>query len=209
MSDDNTGKFISGIMTDSRWFTPASQQQFIDSKFGPFSLFTDTKKLFSTSLNVMWPPFSAGLIITMLISVIGLGAVVGCWIGDIAFPATNRLTFTMETLAMAFGSAALVFVFRYTRSGSTKRPPWSETIKEFCALAIKFGIVHLFFQFTGFYSWVFKDSAMGGILTKDWEGRGIDIIEREKEKCQRENMPHTSERSIYDTNVNDSHQSLK
>ena len=195
-----TQNLVSNVIKTSGWFTPATQKEFADSKLGAFSLFTDTRNLFKAPVNVMWPPLLTGMIITLLISILGIGAILGCWIGDLVFPRTNPGAFTVETLVMAFGSAAIVFIFNWSRNNGKNKPPIHETITEFGLLVAKFGVLHLFFQFTGFYSWAFPDSALGGCLTTQWTEHGSDKV-----KAEIAAGVDTGARSVYDEHYKESH----
>lgn len=167
------------LVYNNTWFTPATQYQHTNSGLGMF----DTLFKFKTNghgFNVVWPPLLTGLIIVMLVVVVLGSVVAGCWVGDIVFPKMHPYIFTLETLAMSLGSALIVFIFRFTRTDPRARPSWLDTLKEYGLLAVKFGIMHLIFQFTGFYSWAFPDSALGGSLNNGWDGAGADSIEAEK-----------------------------
>jgi hypothetical protein len=169
MTSNTTTELISGITYDKGWFTPATKYQYVSSGLGAFSLFTDFKKVFAVPLNVGLPSILTGLIIASLVLVTFAGLVLGCWVGDIVFPVTNPLLFTVETLVMGLGSAALmVALFHFTRSNPNHTPTIMEILPEFCVLAAKFGVLHLIFQFTGFYSWAFPETALGGALTQSW-----------------------------------------
>ena len=159
------------------WLLPATQYQYTQSKLGALSLFTG--EVFTAPFKLAWPSILTGMIIIMIIGMMILGGFIGCFVGDIVYPATNPWWFTLETLVMSFGSAALVFLFMYTRSTPSGRPPIEETLQEFALLVAKFGIVHLFFQFTGFYSWAFPDSALGGICTIGYTGNGSGNVAAE------------------------------
>jgi hypothetical protein len=183
----------------NEWFLPVTQHQYTESKIGAFSLFTG--EAFKAPFKIAWPSILTGMIIIMIVGMIILGIIVGCFVGDIVYPVANPGWFTLETMVMSFGSAALVFLFMYTRSISDSRPPIGETLQEFALLVAKFGIVHLFFQFTGFYSWAFPDSALGGICNTpehSWLGynlKGTDLVAAERNANIK-----TSDYSVHDHN---------
>jgi hypothetical protein len=70
---------------------------------------------------------------------------------DLNYPQKSPLYFTIETLMMALFSALTIFVMTIFRGYQIT----SETFLEFGVLAMKFGILHILLQFSGFYSYIF------------------------------------------------------
>ena len=162
------------------WFTPATAFQYQKATDQGMGIFTycDPRNWFNgvgsnIPTNVKLPNILVAIIILGLILVVIVGTIFSCWVGDIVFPFTNPLIFTGETLVMSLGMASLCSVlFYFTRkSDATKaKQPFfsSESLLELGILTAKFGLLHLVFQFTGFYSWVYPDAALGGALTTSY-----------------------------------------
>jgi len=70
---------------------------------------------------------------------------------DLNYPQKSPLYFTIETLMMSLFSALTIFVMTIFRGYQIT----SETFLEFSVLAMKFGILHILLQFSGFYSYIF------------------------------------------------------
>jgi hypothetical protein len=70
---------------------------------------------------------------------------------DLNYPQKSPLYFTIETLMMSLFSALTIFVMTIFRGYQIT----SNTFLEFGILAMKFGILHILLQFSGFYSYVF------------------------------------------------------
>jgi hypothetical protein len=70
---------------------------------------------------------------------------------DLNYPQKSPLYFTIETLMMALFSALTIFVMTIFRGYQIT----SNTFLEFGVLAMKFGILHILLQFSGFYSYIF------------------------------------------------------
>lgn len=78
-------------------------------------------------------------------------ATVSFIVKDLNYPQKSPLYFTIETLMMALFSALTIFVMTIFRGYQIT----SETFLEFGVLAMKFGILHILLQFSGFYSYIF------------------------------------------------------
>jgi hypothetical protein len=70
---------------------------------------------------------------------------------DLNYPQKSPLYFTIETLMMSLFSALTIFVMTIFRGYQIT----SNTFLEFGVLAMKFGILHILLQFSGFYSYIF------------------------------------------------------
>jgi hypothetical protein len=70
---------------------------------------------------------------------------------DLNYPQKSPLYFTIETLMMSLFSALTIFVMTIFRGYQIT----SNTFLEFSVLAMKFGILHILLQFSGFYSYIF------------------------------------------------------
>ena len=69
---------------------------------------------------------------------------------DLKYPREHPLLFTLETLLFSLGSAVVVFLMAYGRDDLTLM-----TVVQYFAVAAKFGLLHILFQFSGFYSYAF------------------------------------------------------
>jgi hypothetical protein len=72
-------------------------------------------------------------------------------IKDIAYPMAHPYLFTLETLLTAFGTGSLIFLMAYGRNKIT-----SSTFFEFGIMVLKFGLLNILLQFSGFYTYVFS-----------------------------------------------------
>ncbi len=72
---------------------------------------------------------------------------------DLGFPRSKPFNFTIETLLMAFLPSLVFLAMPYLRGYKYS----SHTALEFFVLAIKFGVLHILLQFSGFYSSLFSD----------------------------------------------------
>jgi hypothetical protein len=70
---------------------------------------------------------------------------------DVTYPKGSPLNFTFETLLMAFLPSCIIFAMSLLRGF----PITGQTFEEFGILSIKFGLLHILLQFSGFYSYVF------------------------------------------------------
>ena len=76
---------------------------------------------------------------------------VSIMVRDVAYPVSMPLHFTIETLLMAFLPSCVIFAMSLFRG----YPITLKTFEEFGILAVKFGLLHVFLQFSGVYSYVF------------------------------------------------------
>jgi len=73
---------------------------------------------------------------------------------DFSMILNKPFIFALETLAMAFIPAVPLLFFVVTRGISI-----SMAIKWFLGLTVKFGVLHVLFQTSGFYSYMFAPTA--------------------------------------------------
>jgi len=69
-------------------------------------------------------------------------------IQDLKYPNEHPVKFTIETLAVSFFPALIIFIIVFLRGKQVTKL----TIAEYLALAVKFGLIHILFQFSGVYS---------------------------------------------------------
>jgi len=98
---------------------------------------------------------STNLITDAIILLVGTSflflSVVSFIVKDLHYTQKSTLYFTIETLMMSLFSALTIFVMTIFRGYQIT----SNTFLEFGILAMKFGILHILLQFSGFYSYVF------------------------------------------------------
>lgn len=73
-------------------------------------------------------------------------------IRDIKYPTENPILFTVETLLFSIGCALVTFLMAYGRTKQITKT----TIMQFILVALKFGVLHILLQFSGFYSYMFE-----------------------------------------------------
>jgi len=69
-------------------------------------------------------------------------------IRDLRYPKEEPVKFTIETLIMALVPSAIIFLMTYFRGHSIDEQTWLE----YFGLCIKFGLLHILFQFSGVYT---------------------------------------------------------
>jgi hypothetical protein len=69
-------------------------------------------------------------------------------IRDLQYPITKPWEFTVETLVMSFIPSLIIFLMTSFRGHEITNQTWLEYI----GLCIKFGLLHILFQFSGVYS---------------------------------------------------------
>jgi hypothetical protein len=72
-------------------------------------------------------------------------------IRDLKFPQEHPIPFTLETLFISFVCALMIFAMHFFR----RQKITSTVFMEYILLAVKFGIAHILFQFSGVYTTVF------------------------------------------------------
>jgi hypothetical protein len=88
--------------------------------------------------------FSIGFAITIL-------AVSSAFVRDLSYPKGSPINFTIETLLMGTLCSSIIFAMTILRGYTIGH----ETMLEFSALFVKFGLLHILFQFSGVYSELF------------------------------------------------------
>lgn len=90
-------------------------------------------------------------IVLLLAGCIVFMSVVSGLMRDLAYPTAAPWKFTVETLLMAFMPAVVFPVMTVLRGYPLTAARWGE----FFVLVVKFGLLHILLQFSGFYSAVF------------------------------------------------------
>lgn len=102
--------------------------------------------LFSKSNTVIqW-----SIIIIVLISIVYLVAL-SLIVQDLKYPREHPYLFTLETLLFSLGCGAIVFLMAYGRDDLGL-----STVFEFFIISLKFGLLSILLQFSGFYSYAFS-----------------------------------------------------
>ena len=105
---------------------------------------------------------SADLIFDGILFILAFGclflAVVSIIIRDNIYPSQFPLRFTVETILMSVVPASLLLLMANFRGYKID----SKVGMEFSVLALKFGVLHLLLQFSGFYSDTFPPLLMKG-----------------------------------------------
>jgi len=93
-----------------------------------------------------------GAIALVVLCVIYL-VILSILVKDIKYPQQHPLLFTLETLLFSLGTGSIIFLMAYGRGDLS-----AMTSVEFLVVAIKFGVLHILLQFSGFYSYAFSYS---------------------------------------------------
>jgi hypothetical protein len=88
-----------------------------------------------------------GIFVMLGISLIYL-IVTSVIIKDLKYPTEHPIFFTIETLLFSFGSSLVYFLMAYGRGSLS----WMSVV-EYLIISIKFGVMHILLQFSGFYSY--------------------------------------------------------
>jgi hypothetical protein len=91
-----------------------------------------------------------GIIFIVIVSFLLLAVMSGV-IQDLAYPIGKPVNFTIETLLMAFLPASVFLIMTPLRGYSID----GKSFEEFTILSLKFGLLHILLQFSGFYSNLF------------------------------------------------------
>lgn len=70
---------------------------------------------------------------------------------DIKYPNEHPWLFTLETLLFSIGCALITFLMAWGRTKTISKT----TIIQFIVVALKFGLLHILLQFSGFYTYAF------------------------------------------------------
>lgn len=109
-----------------------------------YELFTDNFLITNSNDIIKWTIIA--LVIVAAIYLIYLSI----FIRDFKYPNQHPYLFTLETLLFSLGTASIIFLMSYGRGTLNIM-----TFVEFLVVALKFGILHILLQFSGFYSYVF------------------------------------------------------
>lgn len=94
-------------------------------------------------------------ITTMLVWILGAGIVglagISAVVKDLTYPIAKPLEFTTETVLFSVLPSLVFILMSYFRGYGVS----GETMMEFSLLVVKFGLLHILLQFSGFYSSVF------------------------------------------------------
>ena len=90
------------------------------------------------------------IIIIVLVSVLYLIAL-SIIVQDLRYPKEHPYLFTLETLLFSIGCGAIVFLMAYGRNDLSL-----STVLEFFVISLKFGVLSILLQFSGFYSYAFN-----------------------------------------------------
>ena len=91
-----------------------------------------------------------GIIFVLVASFLFLATISGV-VKDLKYPTSRPVNFTIETLLMAGLPASVFLVMTVLRGYSITMT----TFEEFSVLLVKFGLLHILLQFSGFYSAIF------------------------------------------------------
>jgi hypothetical protein len=88
-----------------------------------------------------------GIFVMLGISLIYL-IITSIIIKDLKYPTEHPILFTIETLLFSFVSSLVYFLMAYGRGSLS----WMSVV-EYLIISIKFGVMHILLQFSGFYSY--------------------------------------------------------
>ena len=88
------------------------------------------------------------IVIVITVFSLVLASAFSILIQDLKYPDEHPVKFTIETLAVSFFPALIIFIIVFLRGKEVTKL----TIAEYLALAVKFGLIHILFQFSGVYS---------------------------------------------------------
>jgi hypothetical protein len=119
--------------------------------FGIFNKKTSdnlSRNIFGVSSSVL---VTDAIVIVIIGSFVFLSTI-SAIVKDLAYPRAKPINFTVETLLMAFMPASIIFFMTYLRGFPIEFKTW----EEFAILSVKFGLLHILLQFSGFYSYAFS-----------------------------------------------------
>jgi len=90
------------------------------------------------------------IVFALGITVVFLGAI-SLYVRDSTYPSKTPWNFTIETAAMALLGSSIIFIMTHLRG----YPITEKTFEEFGLVVLKFGVLHVLLQFSGFYSYIF------------------------------------------------------
>lgn len=77
--------------------------------------------------------------------------VVSIFVADLKYPREHPWLFTLETLIFSVGCGAVIFLMAYGRDKIK-----TITFIQFLLVALKFGLISILLQFSGYYSYIFN-----------------------------------------------------
>ena len=122
----------------------------ISTVFGIYSKSTAspyTRTLFGVSSNDL----IFGLMVLVIVSTFFVLSVVSGLIRDLTFPTNNPIKFTIETLVVGIIPSLIILLMTILRGYTIT----NVTAGEFMILVVKFSVLHILLQFSGFYSSIF------------------------------------------------------
>jgi len=122
----------------------------ISTVFGIYSKSTAspyTRTLFGVSSSDL----IFGLMVLVIVSTFFVLSVVSCLIRDLTFPTNNPVEFTIETLVVGIIPSLIILLMTILRGYTIT----NVTAGEFMILVVKFSVLHILLQFSGFYSSLF------------------------------------------------------
>lgn len=122
----------------------------ISTVFGIYSKNTATpyiRTLFGVSSNDL----IFGMMILVILSTFFVLSVVSGLVRDLTYPTKNPIEFTIETLVVGIVPSLIILLMTVLRGYTIT----NVTAEEFMILVVKFSLLHILLQFSGFYSSVF------------------------------------------------------
>jgi hypothetical protein len=91
-----------------------------------------------------------GIFAVLGISLIYL-IIASIFVRDLTYPKERPYLFTTETLLFSFGFGTIYFLMAYGRGKLSLM-----SLVEYLIISLKFGIMHILLQFSGFYTYAFS-----------------------------------------------------
>jgi ABC-type uncharacterized transport system permease subunit len=104
--------------------------------------------LFGMDINV----FMTNLLMFSVILAIVIFSTLSYLVKDLTYPRENPVYFTLETLFSAFVPSSMFYAILFLRG----IPATQHRNIEYILLSAKFGLLHILFQFSGFYTYAFS-----------------------------------------------------
>jgi ABC-type uncharacterized transport system permease subunit len=104
--------------------------------------------LFGMDINV----FMTNLLMFSVIFAIVIFSTLSYLVKDLTYPRENPVYFTLETLFSSFVPSSMFYAILFLRG----IPATQYRNIEYILLSAKFGLLHILFQFSGFYTYAFS-----------------------------------------------------
>ena len=104
--------------------------------------------IFGININVLM----TNLLLFSVIFAVVIFSTLSYLVKDLDYPQANPLYFTLETLFASFVPASMFYAIMFLRG----IPSTFSRNMEYLALSAKFGLLHILFQFSGFYTYAFS-----------------------------------------------------